>query len=72
MVSVLRFPLACQFNRMTTLRSMTAYEGSQYLGEMKMFGIVVNLCESRIDQLCFSVWVLKIHEACAIAIMDPI
>ena len=72
MVHVLRFPLTCQFEGMMTLRSMTAHEGSQYLGEMKMFGVLVNLYESRIDPLCFSVWVLKIHEASVIAIMAPV
>ena len=72
MVSVMQFPLTCQFNSMMTLRSMTAHEGSQYLGEMKMFGVLVNLYESRIDRLCFSVRVLKIHEASIIAIMAPI
>ena len=39
---------------------------------MKMFGVLVNLHEPMIDRLCFSVRVLKIHEACVIAIMPPI
>ena len=72
MVSVLRFPLTFQFKGMMTLCSMTTHEGSQYLGEMEMFGVLVNLYESRIDRLCFSVRVLKIHEACVIAIMAPV
>ena len=55
-----------------TLRSMTAHEGSQHLGEMKMFGVLVNIYEPMIDQMCFSVWVLKIHEACVISIMAPV
>ena len=55
-----------------TLRSMTAHEGLQHFGEMKMFGVLVNLYEPMIDWLCFLVWVLKIHEAYVIAIMDPI
>ena len=55
-----------------TLRSMTTHEGSQYLGEMKMFGVLVNLYEPMIDWLCFLVRVLKIHEAYVIAIMAPI
>ena len=69
MVSVLQFPLTCQFKGMMTPRSMTAHEGLQHLGEMKMFGFLVNLYEPMIDRLCFLVRVLKIHEAFVIAIM---
>ena len=57
---------------MMTLHSMTMHEGSQYLGKMKMFGVLVNLYEPMIDRLCFLVRALKIHEACVISIMDPI
>ena len=72
MVSVLRFPLTCQFEGMMTLRSMTGHEGSQYFGEMRVFRVLVTLYEFQIDRLCFSVRVLKILKACVIAIMAPI
>ena len=72
MVTVMQFPLTFQFKGMMTLHSMTTHEGSQYLGEMEMFGGLVNLYEPMIDRLCFSIWVLKIHEACVIAIMAPV
>ena len=72
MVSVLRFPLTCQFKGMMTLHSMTVHEGSQYLGKMNMFGVLVNPYEPMIDRLCFSIRALKIHEACVISIMAPI
>ena len=69
MVSVLQISLTCQFKGMMTLHSITAHEGSQYLCEMKMFGVLVNLYEPMIDRLCFSIRALKIHEACVISIM---
>ena len=37
-----------------------------------MFGVLINLYGPMIDLFCFSVWVLKIHEACVIAIMAPV
>ena len=72
MVSVLQISLTCQFKGMMTLCSMTVHEGSQYLGKMKMFGVLVNPYEPMIDRPCFSIRALKIHEACVISIMDPI
>ena len=72
MVIFLRFPLTCQFKGMMTLHSMTSHEGSQYFGEMWLFGVLVNMYEFWIDRLCFSVRVLKILKAFVISIMAPI
>ena len=37
-----------------------------------MFGVLINLYGPMIDLFCFSVQVLKILEACVIAIMAPV
>ena len=72
MVSVLRVPLTCQFEGMMTLRSMTGHVSSQYFGEIRLFGVLVDMFEFWINQLCFSIRVLKILKACVIAIMAPV
>ena len=54
------------------VHSMTGCEGSQYFGEIRLFGVLVNMYEFWIDRLCFSVQVLKILKAFVTAIMAPI
>ena len=54
------------------MHSMTGHEGSLYFGEIRLFGVLVNMYEFWIDRLCFLVWVLKILKSCVIAIMAPI
>ena len=54
---------------MMTLHSMTGHESSQYFGEIRLFGVLFDICKFWINRLCFSVRVLKILKACVISIM---
>ena len=63
-VSVLQVPLTCQLASMMTLQ-----ENSLFFGEIGQFGVLVDMWEFWINQLCFLVRLLKILKACVIATM---
>ena len=63
-VSVLQVSLTCQLEGMMTLQ-----ESSQFFGEIGHFGVLTDMCEFWINQLCVLVWLLKTLKFCVIATM---